>query len=97
VVQGGQAITYRYSCFVRNAFQSPHGTPGVVATPPDQHDAIWAVQKALDFPRHVFGVERPPEGQTIMPEVMPRYARALVRRHESDRELGGTSVPDAKG
>ncbi len=65
--------------------------------PPDQHDAIWAVQKALDFPRHVFGVERPPEGQTIMPEVMPRYARALVRRHESDRELGGTSVPDAKG
>jgi hypothetical protein len=60
VVQGEQAITYRYSCFVRNAFQSPHGTPGVVATPPDQHDAIWAVQKALDFPRHVFGVERPP-------------------------------------
>ena len=63
--------------------------------PPDQHDAIWAVQKPLDFPRHVFGVERPPEGQTIMPEVMPRYARALVRRHGTDRELGGASIPGA--
>ena len=49
--------------------------------PPDQHGAIWAVQERLDFPRHVFGVERPPEGQTIMPDVMPRYARTLVRRH----------------
>jgi carbonic anhydrase/acetyltransferase-like protein (isoleucine patch superfamily) len=56
--------------------------------PPDQHDAIWALQQTLDFPRHVFGVERAPEGQTIMPDVMPRYARALVRRHAADRVLG---------
>ena len=53
--------------------------------PPDQHDAIWAVLKPLDFPRYVFGVERAPEGQTIMPDVMPRYARALARRHAADR------------
>lgn len=57
--------------------------------PPDRHDDIWAVQKALDFPRHVFGVERPPEGRTYMPEVMPRYARALARRHAGDRVLDG--------
>lgn len=55
--------------------------------PPDRHDAIWAVQKPLDFPRHVFGVERPPEGQSYMPEVMPRYARALARRHAGDRVI----------
>lgn len=54
--------------------------------PPDQHDAIWAVQKPLDFPRTVFGVERPPEGQTIMPDVMPRYAAALVQWHGDDAE-----------
>ncbi|MGH3430911.1 MAG: hypothetical protein ACRDQZ_25635, partial [Mycobacteriales bacterium] len=54
--------------------------------PPDRHDDIWAVQKPLDFPRFVFGVERPPDGQTIMPDVMPRYARALVRWHHTDSE-----------
>src|SRR5262249_950721 len=45
--------------------------------PPHEHERIWAIQKELDFPRYVFGVERPPEGQSIMPEVMPRYARKL--------------------
>ena len=61
--------------------------------PPEQHEAIWAVQKELDFPRYVFGVERPPEGQNMMPQVMPRYARALVRRHAGDRAVsdGGAS------
>ncbi|TXL71967.1 gamma carbonic anhydrase family protein [Vineibacter terrae] len=51
--------------------------------PPEAHDAIWAVQKTLDFPGYVFGVGRPPPGGTFMPEVMPRYARAL-RRHAGD-------------
>lgn len=55
--------------------------------PPDQHDAIWAVQKPLDFPGYVFGVERPREGETIMPHVMPRYARSLVRRHAGDQSV----------
>ncbi|HEX2887693.1 gamma carbonic anhydrase family protein [Vineibacter terrae] len=51
--------------------------------PPEAHDEIWAVQKTLDFPGYVFGVGRPPPGGTFMPEVMPRYARAL-RRHAGD-------------
>lgn len=55
--------------------------------PSDRHDEIWAVQKALDFPGTVFGVERPPEGQNLMRDVMPRYARALARRHAADTEL----------
>ena len=56
-------------------------------------------RRKLDFPRHVFGVERPPEGQTIMPDVMPRYARTLVRRHGGDRVLenGHTAPSDEDG
>ncbi len=55
--------------------------------PPDRHEEIWAIQKTLDFPRTVFGVDRPPEGESLMPQVMPRYAHALKRWHGQDREL----------
>lgn len=55
--------------------------------PPDRHEEIWAVQKALDFPKTVFGVDRPPAGESLMPQVMPRYASALRRWHAQDREL----------
>jgi carbonic anhydrase/acetyltransferase-like protein (isoleucine patch superfamily) len=55
--------------------------------PPDRHDEIWAAQKPLDFPRYVFGVERPRDGQSIMPEVMPRYAAFLARAHGTDRQV----------
>jgi carbonic anhydrase/acetyltransferase-like protein (isoleucine patch superfamily) len=55
--------------------------------PPEKHHEIWAVQRALDFPKTVFGVERPPEGQSFMPDVMPRYAKALARWHARDREI----------
>jgi len=73
--------------------------------PPGEHEAIWKIQKPLDFPKTVFGVDRPParehpragledartdrpprEGETIMPEVMRRYARAL-RRHLQDKAI----------
>ena len=54
--------------------------------PPDQHERIWSIQEPLDFPKTVFGVERPPPGETFMPEVMPRYARAL-RRHKDDKAV----------
>ena len=56
--------------------------------PPDRYDEIWAVQQTLDFPRHVFGVERPPPGGTFMPEVMPRYAAFLRRAHAGDQPSG---------
>ncbi|MDE2164624.1 MAG: gamma carbonic anhydrase family protein [Alphaproteobacteria bacterium] len=56
--------------------------------PPDRHEEIWAVQCALDFPKTVWGRERPPAGQSLMPDVMPRYAKALTRWHAQDREVG---------
>jgi len=55
--------------------------------PPDEHERIWAVQKPLDFPGTVFGLERPPEGQSLMPELTRRYTRALAA-HRGDHVLG---------
>ena len=53
--------------------------------PPDAHSEIWAIQQPMDFPKYVFGGERPDEGETIMPNVMPKYASALKRWHEADQ------------
>jgi carbonic anhydrase/acetyltransferase-like protein (isoleucine patch superfamily) len=55
--------------------------------PPGEHERIWAVQKTLDFPRTVFGLDRPAEGQTLMPDLTRRYARALAA-HRQDHVLG---------
>lgn len=63
------------------------GDPAQILSP-DRHEEIWAIQKPLDFPRHVFGVERPPAGQSMMADVMPRYAAALGRWHADDRTVG---------
>jgi len=52
------------------------GNPAQVF-PPDQHDAIWAVQKPLNFPKYVYGVERPPEGESNMAEITKRRSEAL--------------------
>jgi len=51
--------------------------------PADQHDQIWAIQEPLNFPQTVYGVERVPAGQTIMPEVTRRIAAALAS-HQDD-------------
>ncbi len=61
------------------------GDPAQVLAP-SEHERIWAVQKELDFPRAVFGLERMPDGQSIMPELTRRYTRALLR-HKQDQQL----------
>ena len=54
--------------------------------PPSEHDQIWAIQEPLNFPCTVFGLERAPDGETIMPEMTTRYARALGR-HFEDKQV----------
>ncbi|WP_422776449.1 gamma carbonic anhydrase family protein [Pseudomonas mediterranea] len=49
---------------------------------PDQHDRIWDVQKDLDFPRYVFGVDRESEG--VVRQMMERYARFLRKQQVGD-------------
>lgn len=54
--------------------------------PPYEHDRIWGIQEPLNFSHTVFGLERALEGETIMPEMTTRYARALGR-HLDDKPL----------
>ncbi len=56
--------------------------------PPEQHEKIWSVQKPLDFPRTVFGLERAPAGESILPQLTDRYSRALAK-HKNDRIIDG--------
>jgi len=56
--------------------------------PPSEHNDIWKVQDPLDFPGTVFGLTRPAPGETNMPELTRRYARALTK-HKNDRILYG--------
>jgi hypothetical protein len=61
------------------------GDPAAIL-PPDRHDAIWAIQEKLDFPKAVFGLERPPPGGSLMPELTRRYA-AFLRAQRDDSEV----------
>jgi carbonic anhydrase/acetyltransferase-like protein (isoleucine patch superfamily) len=54
--------------------------------PPEAHERIWALQEPLDFPGQVFGLARPAPGETVMPELTRRYAKALAA-HRDDRRL----------
>ena len=49
--------------------------------PPDQHERIWAIQKPLDFPLTVYGVER---GEADMVRITQRLAASLAP-HRDDR------------
>ena len=54
--------------------------------PPDQHDEIWALQKPLDFPQWVYGVDRG------APDMMVTVTERLSRRlgaHSDDTIVGG--------
>lgn len=55
--------------------------PGIL--PPGQHDEIWARQEPLNFPREVFGLERPGPGVSKMPRLAEKYTRYLAR-HDDD-------------
>jgi len=61
------------------------GNPAQILAP-NEHEKIWEIQKTLDFPKAVFNLERPPKGQTIMPELTKRYA-AHLRAHRQDQRL----------
>lgn len=54
--------------------------------PPDDHEAIWAAQKDLDFPGYVFGLDRPADGESLLPGISARFGRALGR-HRDDRQI----------
>lgn len=53
--------------------------------PPERHEEIWKIQRELDFPGTVFGMDRQPTAE-FMPKMTRRYARALGE-HRRDREV----------
>ena len=52
---------------------------------PDRHEEIWALQKDLDFPGFVFGLDR--ATPDLMIQLTERYGAALAR-HADDRRVG---------
>jgi carbonic anhydrase/acetyltransferase-like protein (isoleucine patch superfamily) len=54
--------------------------------PPSAHQEIWAIQRELDFPGYVFGLDRDADGNCPMPELTRRYAAALAA-HRRDRPV----------
>ncbi len=63
------------------------GNPAEIL-PPGEHDRIWSIQRPLDFPQSVYGVERAESGETIMPEVTRRLSR-LYGSHVDDEVISG--------
>lgn len=57
------------------------GDPALIR-PPKDHDEIWAVQEKLNFPKEVFGIDRPPKGQSTLETIAPRYTKALGRHRD---------------
>ena len=57
--------------------------------PPSGHEAIWSIQEPLNFPKTVFGLDRPASGDTIMPEAMSRYTASFGKHHSTDKILKG--------
>lgn len=60
--------------------------------PPDRHEEIWAVQRTLDFPGRVFGVDRDTPGGTV-PRITEHYGRALATYADAV-SVDGAADPD---
>jgi hypothetical protein len=56
---------------------------------PDRHDALWEVQRDLDFPGTVYGVPRDTPMRTIMARQVEFYGA-----HRADRVVDG-DVPNS--
>ena len=61
------------------------GNP-VKILPPDKHDEIWAIQKPLNFPLSVYGIDRPKTGE---PNNMVEICNVMSERLKShfDNEI----------
>jgi carbonic anhydrase/acetyltransferase-like protein (isoleucine patch superfamily) len=61
------------------------GNPAEIL-PPNQHEQIWEIQKALDFSSTVYGVERSADGRVDMKEITRRLHEDLAE-HGHDQLL----------
>jgi len=62
------------------------GNPAHILSP-DKHDEIWAIQKELQFPKTVYGVDRPAsEENSSMPSICDVMSKRL-ESHKNDIEM----------
>ena len=61
------------------------GDPARILSP-DRHDEIWEIQKPLDFPDWVYGLDR--STPDLMQQVTRRLSQALSG-HAADRVIDG--------
>ncbi|MBN2009006.1 gamma carbonic anhydrase family protein [candidate division KSB1 bacterium] len=54
---------------------------------PDQHEQLWEIQKELNFPLSVYGVDRPATGESNMQEITEYYSK-MLSSHKDDEFLG---------
>ena len=59
------------------------GDPARILSP-DQHDAIWAIQKPLDFPGTAYGLNRGPDGSVDMQELTRRLSESAQRHRPEE-------------
>lgn len=52
--------------------------------PTEKHDDIWSIQKPLNFPKYVYGVDRELEGENTMHEIMQTMTNVL-QSHVDDK------------
>ena len=52
--------------------------------PPEAHEELWPLQRAMGFSRTVFGLDPAGEGETIMPQMTRRYTRALATHRDDE-------------
>ena len=86
-------------CSPSRSAGSPAGDPAQLF-PPEDHDALWAVQRELDFPGTVYGVERgtPPEELMRDSEFFGAHREASAASELTTLRLGGPagSLVDAR-
>jgi len=54
--------------------------------PSDKHDEIWDLQKPLNFPEYVYGVDRKANGESNMPEILKIMTDSL-KSHSDDEVI----------
>lgn len=61
------------------------GNPAKIL-PPERHHEIWKIQEPLNFPLTVYGIDRDPNGQPIMPQITKKVVENL-EAHMEDQEV----------
>jgi carbonic anhydrase/acetyltransferase-like protein (isoleucine patch superfamily) len=64
--------------------------------PPNEHERIWKIQKPLNFPMTVYGLERSADGNVDMKEVTRRLATASAK-HKDDKVIDGKPEVEPRG